>query len=211
MKLKIFIIIFIISCTAKDQYPKSQTQKDINFLLGLANYRDSGNCMRIEKQNGITENYCSRLPLGLCNSNLEIYTEAERRKRLSEISKILDTHHICKNLVGISGILTEKVTNEEEKQNLLAKKTWQSIQSCEAENFPTTPPLFSKEEVLFLLSNRGKLGITLENYQNLQPNPFTPSYLISEAKTCLEEVYTQQEKEILSQNKLNQKLIWIKK
>lgn len=115
----------------------------------------------------------------------------------------------CKNLLGISGLLTESVTTNEEKDKLLTEKTWAGIEACESSGF-SEPLLFPKEEALFLLSDRGKFGIVVENYRNQRPSPFLVASIIQEAQDCLDGVFTAQEKEILSQNRLGKKQVWVK-
>ncbi|MCB1180322.1 MAG: hypothetical protein KDK36_22270, partial [Leptospiraceae bacterium] len=183
----LFIFLFYFTCKNPEKNIQEREEAKNKNLLLLIGFRDSGNCLRIETINSTQKNlYCSRLPNGICNTNLLIYTKEEKNKRVVEYSEYLDKYSICKNPIALSGLYTEKLTTDAEIQDIKTNNNFKSINSCEEIGFSNSDKsLFNKDEIIYLNSDRGKLGISIASQANQTVSFFVKESTINEAKDCL--------------------------
>ena len=163
-----------------------------NTLLSISFYRNNGECLRKETLIDSSTYTCSKYDNGLCSINLLIFTSGEKTKVLSDTTKIIDRRPECKESLGLSGILTQSITTNDEIDSLKKNNTFTGVENCNTKGFTKYEKLVSKEELLFLASARGKIGITA--YKSAQ-TPFETS-IKKNAKECLNNEFSENENQL---------------
>jgi hypothetical protein len=157
--IKYLIIIYILSCS-NDQTSlnKDKLLKERSTLLAISYYRNIGECLRKETLTDSSIYTCSKYDNGLCSINLLIFTSGEKTKLLSETAKIIDRRPECTESLALSGLLTQSITTNDEIDALKRNNTFSGVDNCNTKSFSKYEKLISKEELLFLVSARGKIG-----------------------------------------------------
>ena len=157
--IKYLIIIIILSCS-NDQTSLNQEKllKERNTLLAISFYRNNGECLRKETLTDSSTFTCSKYDNGLCSINLLIFTSGEKTKLLTETTKIIDKRPECSESLALSGILSQSITTNDEIDTLKRNNIFSGVDTCNTKSFSNYEKLVSKEELLFLVSARGKIG-----------------------------------------------------
>jgi hypothetical protein len=201
------VLLLGMKCKNPEDKIEEQEKKNLQNLLLLVAVRETGECLRIETISSTVKKLtCTKNPIGLCNSEELLYTQAERNKRISTFNSYIDRFPICKSPILLSGLLSVAITSSLDTEKINSNNRYEFISSCESLGFTSNTPVLQKEEIRFYQSDRGKLGIYLDSQAAQTPSLFVPQSSISEAKECLDSVFTPDEKLILEAVRLGKKI-----
>lgn len=203
--LKLFSAVIFFSlfqCRETDPVKPAGLLMKPEIFSWASVYLDSGDCVRISNSGKTT---CTSLSRSQCSTSLLILTKEELSLRSYELLKYKDRSVYCETPLISSGLLSAKVTSQDEKRDILSKNIYLPVSGCTDEGFSSSVPVFGKEELKFLMSNSGKFGEYLESTVNLSIVPPSLSKLASDAKECYR-LFSDMEKEILSLNRKQEKL-----
>ncbi len=190
----IALLILLLQCN-NDQSNLQDEKRDQDYktILFLNTYLSSGECLRQETTATSKVYTCSKLQRISCNTNLLITTSGELLKIRSDTAAILQKSPECTE----SSVALLKVTqsSSSEISTLKSNNVYTSVESCGGLKLPNTDKLITNDQIVFLNSTRGKIGlfasanskITLlkEKATNCLLNQFSAS-----ERTLIEEVST---------------------
>lgn len=189
-----FIIINIVNCS-NDQSTLNQEKlsNEKSTLLALSFYRNNGECLRKETSSGSSIYTCSKYDNGLCNINLLIFTSGEKTKLLSDTTKIINKRPECKESLVLSGLLNQAINTNDEIDTFKRNNSFTGLDSCNTKNFSKYEKLVSKEELLFLISARGKIGTFAYN----SAQSIFETTIKKNARECLANEFSETENQLL--------------
>ncbi|TGM02155.1 hypothetical protein [Leptospira jelokensis] len=202
-----FCLLFLISCfeSGKD-LQKKQEEKQTWILTTLYWQRNFGNCIKTDTN--ANSRTCSRRPLGVCNHNQLIVTQAEVNLNFAEANALLSRTPDCQESIIQSGILTLSATSNASSENLKSRYLFQVTESCEGSGFVPSANvrLANFSEIQWLESARGKIA---KAANAITANGFLPQANRDKANNCLRLEYIDWEKDLAKENVENKVLLEI--
>ncbi|EOQ89936.1 putative lipoprotein [Leptospira yanagawae serovar Saopaulo str. Sao Paulo = ATCC 700523] len=210
MKLSSIFYIFLlllISCfeSGKD-LQKKQEENQTWILTTLYWQRNFGNCIKTDSNTNTKT--CSRRPLGVCNHNQLIVTQAEVNLNLNETNGLLGRTPDCQESILQSGILSLSATTNANSESLKSRYLFQVTESCEGSGYVPSANvrLASFSEIQWLESVRGKIA---KAAHTISINGFLPQANRDKANNCLRLEFLEWEKDLAKENVENKVLLEI--
>lgn len=176
-------ILCLVSCfeTGEDLQKKKQEEQTW-ILTTLYWQRNFGNCIKIDT-NANTKT-CSRRPLGVCDHNQLIITQAEVNFNLNETRTIQNRTPDCQESILQSGILALGATSNANIDTLKGRYQFQVTESCETSGYVPSANvrLATFSEIQLLESPRGKIA---KAAKTISANGFLPQSSRDKANSCL--------------------------
>ncbi|TGM55883.1 hypothetical protein EHQ91_13410 [Leptospira biflexa] len=207
------VIIFITclflhtSCLQSGEDIQQKNEEETTWLLStLLWQRNSGNCIKTDTNTNIS--MCSRRPLGICNVNQLIVTQAEVNYTLNESRTIQNRNPDCQESILQSGILSQSATSNANSDTIKARYRFLVTESCEASGVqPSSDTRFATFfEIQWLESTRGKIA---KAAKSIVANGFLPQNSRDKANSCLQLEFLEWEKGLAEGNLQNKILIEI--
>ena len=204
--LTIYFIFTLFTCSNIDglnRKQESQNNKDILFLIIAAN-RAMGNCLR--KDFSTNTAYCDRRSGGLCNASDLILTNTEKIFNINEGKDLVNKISRCSYSFFTSGISSESIASYSDEDTIKANNMYSVINSCDTIGITSSATLLAEEELLFINSGKGRIGVAADTLYN------TPDAVLSislgslsaaqqtksDALHCLDAGFLQSEKDLFA-------------
>lgn len=193
------LLLLVTSCEDGETKLEKQNKFQTEFLLTLTRYREEGNCRKsILAENLVDKTItCSRKPRGYCSINQSLLTQGEINYLLTEGKKVRDRNPDCETSFLQSGILLLTATTAKDEESIRSKHEYITVPTCEEDGFTLNQNvrLATFTEVLLTDSARGRIG---RSAKVLSLNLFATASIREKAKLCLEQEFTESERDFLS-------------
>ena len=187
--------IFLILYCNNDQSNLQEEKRDQDYktILFLNFYFSSGECLRQETTTTSKIYTCSKLQRINCSINSLITTSGELLKIRSDAATILQKSPECTE--SSFTLLKTTQSSNSEISTFKSNNVFTSVESCSGLNLSNTDKLITNDQIVFLNSTRGKIGLfayinsnntlTKEKANNCLLNQFSESerLLIKEVST----------------------------
>ncbi|XDD46398.1 hypothetical protein AB3N60_17095 [Leptospira sp. WS39.C2] len=205
--LLLFIIFALFSCfESGEEVQKQEEEKQTWILTTLSWQRNFGNCIKLD--NDTNSRVCSRRPLGVCNVNQLIVTQAEVNFTINETRNIQSRIPDCQESILQSGLLSLKATTNANIDTFKSKYGFSVTESCEVSGIQPSAGtrLATFVEIQWLESTRGKVA---KAAKIISTNGFLPQSSRDKANSCLQLEFLEWEKNLAQGNNENKILIEI--
>ncbi|MGE8721018.1 hypothetical protein ACO2KH_08845 [Leptospira terpstrae] len=203
------MILFLTSCfESGEEVKKEEENKQTFYLTTLYLVRQSGNCIKTNTSLTSNNQFCSRRPLGVCNVNQLIVTQAEVNVILNE-ARIIQARTVdCQESILQSGVLSSKATTVANIDSFKSQYTFRVVETCELEGFlEASGTRFANfTEIQWLESVRGKIA---KAAKSISANTFLPVANRDRANSCLNLEFKDWEKDLAQGNNDNKILVEI--
>lgn len=203
------MILFLASCfQSGEEVKKEEENKQTFYLTTLYLVRQSGNCIKTNTSLTSNNQFCSRRPLGVCNVNQLIVTQAEVNVILNEARIIQSRTVDCQESILQSGVLSSKATTVANIDSFKSQYTFRVVETCELEGFQeASGTRFANfTEIQWLESVRGKIA---KAAKSISANTFLPQANRDRANSCLNLEFKDWEKDLAQGNNDNKILVEI--
>lgn len=203
------MILFLASCfESGEEVKKEEENKQTFYLTTFYLVRQSGNCIKTNTSLTSNNQFCSRRPLGVCNVNQLIVTQAEVNVILNEARIIQSRTVDCQESILQSGVLSTKATTVANIDSFKSQYTFRVVETCELEGFQEASGtrLANFTEIQWLESVRGKIA---KAAKSISANTFLPQANRDRANSCLNLEFKDWEKDLAQGNNDNKILVEI--
>ncbi|TGL53193.1 hypothetical protein EHQ55_00990 [Leptospira meyeri] len=201
--------LFFASCFegGEEKQKEEENQQTFN-LTTLFLIRESGNCIKTNTSLSSNNQFCSRRPLGVCNVNQLILTQAEVNVMINDARIIQSRTADCQESILQSGVLSLKATTTTNIDTFKSQYTFRVAESCELEGFQVSAGtrFANFTEILWLDSVRGKIA---KAAKSISANTFLSQTNRDRANSCLNLEFKDWERDLAQGNNDNKILVEI--
>jgi len=198
-------ILALPSCFESGKDVQNKKEEEQTWILTTLYWqRNSGNCIKLDTNTN--SRTCSRRPLGICNVNQLIVTQAEVNFLLNETKNLQNRVPDCQESILQSGILNTKATTNANTDSFKTRYGFTVTESCEVAGIQPAAgtQLATFVQIQWLESARGKIA---KSAKAIVANGFLPQSSRDKANSCLQIEFLEWEKELAQANNDNKILI----